>query len=399
MRDREETVLARLHALAPHLDGEPDPDFRAATRARLVAMAAVRAPQPEPASWLERLLSGRAPDVAPGRWRTRLTAGIAGAALTLTAVAALVAVAGGARPGDVLYDLKRGTEQTRLALAGDARGRTLLALASTRLDEMAALVGEDGTALPATPARTGVGAVSAAGADPALLLATLRTMDGQTAQGAAWLTDRALDSGSAQPLDDLAGWAADQSGELAALGSRVPREVTPALGQSLTLLAEIGERTGGLGASLACPGGPAVGAADDLGPVPAPCPAAEPDPPETPGRTTDAGVGTEPGATPPESTAAGQPTLPPSAVPDAPDGSGGLPTPSLPAPTPGGGMVPSMPLPPLRSLPPLRPLPPLRSLPGDTGGGTATGSPPVVQLPPAGPIPLCLPPLATLGDC
>ena len=48
--DREDVVVAALHALAPHLDGEPDPAFRAATRARLVAMAAVRTPEPEPVS-------------------------------------------------------------------------------------------------------------------------------------------------------------------------------------------------------------------------------------------------------------------------------------------------------------------------------------------------------------
>src|SRR4051812_20270503 len=97
VQDREDAVVARLHALAPHLDGEPSPEFRAATRARLVAMAAVRPPAPAPASRLQRLLAGRAPDAAPPRWRTRLTAGIAGAALTVTAAAALVAVAADAK--------------------------------------------------------------------------------------------------------------------------------------------------------------------------------------------------------------------------------------------------------------------------------------------------------------
>ena len=55
-------VVAALHRLAPHLDGEPDPAFRAATRARLVAMAAVRSPEPEPVSGLKRLLDSRAGD-------------------------------------------------------------------------------------------------------------------------------------------------------------------------------------------------------------------------------------------------------------------------------------------------------------------------------------------------
>ena len=42
VREREELVVTRLQSLAPQLDGEPDPDFRATTRARLVAMAAGR---------------------------------------------------------------------------------------------------------------------------------------------------------------------------------------------------------------------------------------------------------------------------------------------------------------------------------------------------------------------
>ena len=46
VRDRDDLVVARLQQLAPHLDGEPDPAFQATTRARLVAMAAVRSPAP-----------------------------------------------------------------------------------------------------------------------------------------------------------------------------------------------------------------------------------------------------------------------------------------------------------------------------------------------------------------
>ncbi|WP_324274513.1 hypothetical protein [Blastococcus brunescens] len=61
VRDREDAVVARLHSLAPSLDGEPDPAFQARTRARLVAMAAVRAPEPAPASGLQRILAVRAP--------------------------------------------------------------------------------------------------------------------------------------------------------------------------------------------------------------------------------------------------------------------------------------------------------------------------------------------------
>src|SRR4051794_25606653 len=135
-------MVARPRRLAALLHGEPYPAFRAPTRARLVAMAAVRIPAPDPAPWLRGLVAGR----SSVRGRARLTTGLAGAALTVTALAGLVAVADGARPGDVLYKLKRGTEQTQLALAGDSRGRTLPDLAGTRLDQLDSPVGEGGSA-------------------------------------------------------------------------------------------------------------------------------------------------------------------------------------------------------------------------------------------------------------
>ena len=117
-------------------------------------------------SGLRRLLTSRAGDRVRAPWRSRLTAGLAGAALTVTTAASLVALSDGARPGDLLYGLKRGTEQTQLALAGDARGQTLLGFASTRLDELEHLV-EDPNALPAVGDGAGApGAVLAAGADP-----------------------------------------------------------------------------------------------------------------------------------------------------------------------------------------------------------------------------------------
>jgi hypothetical protein len=400
---REEMVVARLHALAPHLDGEPDPAFRAATRARLVAMAAVRTPAPAPASGLGRLLAVRAPDVAPARWRSRLTAGLAGAALTVTALATLVAVADGARPGDVLYGVKRGTEQTQLAVAGNARGQTLLNLASTRLDELESLVGEEATALPApAPAGPGDTTVFAADADPALVLETLRTMDAQTAEGIAWLTDRAVATEDAGPLDDLAGWTAEQSAGVAALQPLVPDAAADAVAGSLDLLAEIAARADGLQSALPCPVGPAVTGTDELGPVPGPCVADVPADPAPGGANT--------GPTPPGGTAGqpvptpADPSVPPvsgnagsggegagSGNEDTGSGTGAGPgTPDLPVPAAPG--LPTLPVPggggPDRQLPDIDPT--LPNLPG------SPGEPPTS--PPDLPVTVCLPPLA-IGDC
>jgi hypothetical protein len=375
---REDMVIAALHELAPHLDGEPDPAFRAATRARLVAMAAVRTPAPAPASGLRRLLAGRTPD-APSRWRARLTGGLAGAALTVTALAALVAVADGARPGDVLYDLKRGTEQTQLALAGDSRGRTLLDLAGNRLDELEVLVAEGGTAMPAaTPSGPAEASISAAGTDPALVLETLRTMDEQTAEGTVWLTDRAVENSDGGQLEYLARWATGQADGLTALQDKMPTPAADAAEQSLRLLTEIGVRTDGLQAALGCPAGPALDGADDLGPVPAGCATPDPTAPPTGGGNPSTGT-SPPGSGAPESTTPALPTDPPTTG-AVPGGSGPrLPTPGVPSPPP-GGLLPSLPSGP--------------SLPGGGTGGGTTGSFPSLPS-----LTVCLPPLATVGNC
>lgn len=388
MRNGEDVLVAQLSALAPHLDGEPDPAFRAATRARLVAMAAVRTPAPPPVSPLRRLLAEGMP--ASARWRTRLTAALAGAALTITALAAMVAVAEDARPGDALYGLKRGTELTQLALAGDARGETLLELADTRLDEVRWLVTEGATALPAAG---GAGAdpgstVLAAGADPALVTETLRTMDAQTAEGAAWLTERAVTTASPQPLQTLALWAAAQSEELSSLRDDVPAAAEDAVADSLVLLTDVTTRVTAVESSLACAAGPAVAASDELGPVPTLCePAAPAAPPpggsdsgSSPGPGSPGTPGRGPDVTPPPTGVSippvgGQVTGPPGRA-----GPPSLPTevlPTAPGPTTG---VPALPSPSL-SLPPLPGTPALPA-PGTTSLDT---------------VGVCVPPLVTDG--
>jgi hypothetical protein len=388
VRDREEALVARLHSLAPHLDGEPDPAFRAATRARLVAMAAVRTPAPEPVSPLRRLLG--AADTAPSRWRARLTAGLAGAALTVTALATVLAVSTEAGPGDALYGLKRGTEQTQLALAGDARGETLLDLARARLDEVRALVAEDANALPAAAAPTGPAQITvlASGADAELVLSTLATMDAQTTEGAAWLTQRAVTTEDDEPLGVLATWAEEQSAELAALRPDVPAAADDAVLDSLVLLSDIRTRVGGLGSALDCAAGPATVGSDELGPVPGLCLPEQPDGGApggpVPGDAGGPGTGTPtdgPIITVPDEATASVPSVP--SVPGTGQPGGGiLPSPQLPSPPPvvGGGPLPPLPLP----------------LPGT--GAASPGSSSTDARTPLD-LDLCLPPLATLGNC
>jgi hypothetical protein len=387
VRGSDDAVVTRLHALGPALGGDPDPEFRTTTRTRLVAIAAVRTPGPPPRSARRRQPAVRSADAPALRWRARLTAGLAGATLTVTALAALVAVAHDARPGDMLYDVKRSTEQTQLAMAGDSRGRTLLDFASTRLDELAELVGDDDGALPGAGGGPGDAPVSATGADPALVLATLRSMDEHTQEGAAWLTERAVDARDATQLDRLARWADAQAEELTALQPLVPGEAAGAVGGSLGLLADIDVRTDGLQGVLGCTGGPAVAGTDDLGPVPGACPAAL-QTPSGPAGTQPQPPGTAPVATPP----ATAPALEPEPVPPTPGAAAPSPPvdpipspPADPAPSPPVDPAPSGPPPPV-TLPPAIPAPP-------------TPAPPsaVIQAPPLGPIQVCLPPLITIG--
>jgi hypothetical protein len=393
VRDREDAVIPALQRLAPHLDGEPDPSFRAATRARLVAMAAVRSPEPEHVRGFKRLLAGRAGGAVLPRWRSRLTAGLAGAALTVTAAASLVGLAGQAGPGDVLYGLKRGTEQTQLALAGDARGQTLLDFASTRLTELQELVDEP-TALPASGvAGASDGALLAAGADPELVVSTLETMDDQTTEGTAWLTDHAVTTRSDAPLDDLAVWVAAQTNGLAALAPELPSAAGAAVAHSQALLSDVSARTNALQGALTCGSGPSVGPDDALGPVPAPC---VPAPGNAPAQQSGAG---DPGT---GSTGLPGTTAAPTAPPAIGTGTGGAPNGGTGT---GGGTLPGgVPVPTTAAIPTKPPvsIPSIPRIPGSLSSAVPSLTLPGTLLNvPSTDLPLdaCLPPLATIGDC
>nr|WP_239521273.1 DUF5667 domain-containing protein [Blastococcus saxobsidens] len=335
-------------------------------------MAAVRTPEPAPRSLAARLLAARADDRPPSRWRGRLTAGLAGAAVGVTGLAALIAVAAGAQPGDPLYDLKRGTEQTQLALAGDSRGQTLLELASTRLDELRSVAG-----------------------DAELVRQTLQTMDQHTVEGAALLTARAVADRDTATLGDLADWSGRQSSALASLRSRLPAPAEPAYLESTDLLEALTTRTAGLSLALDCASGPATVGTDALGPVPGLC-LTEPAPPAP--QAPAPGQGQTPGAPAPgtpsdvAATPTPAPPAPPAAVPGTGTGPGAVP----PAPVPTGN--PGTPKPP--SVGGLLPTPSPLPIPGTTGTvPTRPATPPVLDVPLEGPIRICLPPLATIGNC
>ncbi|SDG02631.1 DUF5667 domain-containing protein [Klenkia brasiliensis] len=377
----EEALVGRLRLLAHDEPGLGE-DVRAAQRARLVAMAAVRpaaagaaavrGPAPALPRW-RRALAGRPADAPWPRWRARLTAGMAGAAVTVGALSGLVALAQGAEPGDLLYGLKRGTEQTQLALASDAdRGLTLLGFATTRLDELAELTGEDAGALPAAVgAPDGSGqAVAAAGVDPATVVDLLITMDEQTTEGTSSLTTTVVGGGDPGALATLTDWAAGQRAGLAALD--LPAGAQDAVAASLVLVDQVAARATSWQTALTCPDGPTTAGLDDLGPVAGACavPATTPSAaPSTAAPTTGSTAEPAPGG------GTGTGTAPTSAAPPAtaaPTGGGG-------GSGGGGGTLPTTGgAPATTTLPPAVPT----SAPVPTVGlPAATTTPPVVQVP------------------
>jgi hypothetical protein len=140
---RYDDLLALVGALRAMPQPQARPEFVADLRASLVAEAATR-----PARDLadEDRLRLRTPD--PGRVRNprerRARVAVAGLAL-VGATATLSVVAQSALPGDLLYPLKRGIEsaEASIRVSEQGKGTTLLASATTRLDEVSRLDAED----------------------------------------------------------------------------------------------------------------------------------------------------------------------------------------------------------------------------------------------------------------
>lgn len=372
----EEALVGRLRLLA---GDEPDlgADVRAAQRARLVAMAAVRpdgaaasddagaavrSPAVDRPRW-RRALAGRTADVPFPRWRTRLTAGLAGAAMTVGALSGLLALAQDAEPGDLLYGLKRGSEQTQLALASDAdRGLTLLGFASVRLQELTELTGEDAGALPAGPGSPdGTGtAPAAAGPDAATVVDVLTTMDRQTTEGTSSLTTGVVDGADPAALETLARWADGQRSGLVALA--VPAGAEEAQARAVALVERVAARASSWQTALECPDGPTTADVDALGPVAGGCvvpPGAVPSTTAAPG----GGATAVPAPGDPGSTSAGSAPAAPTAGTTGTAGTAPQPTASAAPTTTAAPAVPSV----------VAPVP--------TAGSPTTTVPPLVQVP------------------
>ncbi len=134
--ERHASLLHTVQTLRSVPAVNPRPEFSADLRERLMAAAATEL---EPVAAPVRHL----PE-APSRRRSRRLGTAAATLVIIGGSAGMAAAAAGALPGEPLYPIKRGIEETTTALrTGDAaEGQALLGQAETRLDELSTLMAD-----------------------------------------------------------------------------------------------------------------------------------------------------------------------------------------------------------------------------------------------------------------
>ena len=184
----------------------PDPDFRAALRQRLVAVATVQ----EPA------VAKRQRSLADLGYRARRRLATVAAGITVaTSVAGVGVAAAHSLPGDPFYGVKKATEAVQLwATFGDeAKGKRHLEFARERLAEV--------KALPRTSSH---------------IPSTFAAMDSQTTQGTSELLASYRSSHSTTPLADLLIFSRQQIADLQRLAPTLPPAARVAETRSLAIV-------------------------------------------------------------------------------------------------------------------------------------------------------------------
>ena len=315
-------LLAVAEALraVPVVDG-PRPEFRAALRQRLVAVATVQGVGTTAQTPMQRARE------AGGTWKfqRRLSAIAAGAAV-VTSVSGVSLAASRSLPGDPLYGVKQAAESAQLAttIGTEARGKRHLQFARTRLAEISDL---------------------ADGGHASLIVDTLRSMDVETRAGANDLFAAFRDSGSSEPLRALDRFTQAQYADLHKLLPSLPPAAQASARSSLALLAVIATDNV-RSATGSTPGGttnpPVTGSPTPKASSPSTAPSAA----GTPGQGSSSGT--------PATTGSGKSSPPPVPVPTVPNA-----VPSVQAPT----------LPTIPPLPSTSPLPTaVPTLPSDLSG-------------------------------
>lgn len=202
--------------------------------------------------------------------RTRRKASLLAAA-TAAGVVAFGAIgielAQNALPGDLLYDVKRTTEAISLDLTFSEDGKALkqLEMASTRVDELAALTERD--------AADGGASVD----DVAAYRAVIADLNSTAAAASRSVTTYGPRTDGSD-LRTLRDWAHDRVAELRAIQPAVPGAVLPEFKSSVDLMGQIEQRAVALLERLSCEQ-ITSGRADRLGALPAETPCAAVDDP------------------------------------------------------------------------------------------------------------------------
>lgn len=211
----------------------PRPEFRAALRQRLIAVAAVQAANPVVERPIDRVRA------AGTTWafQRRMVAIGAGAAV-VTAVAGVGVGASRSLPGEPFYGVKRATEDIQLAttFGTEDRGKRHLQFARVRLSEVSSLAGHTAALGASYGDREYAGAAAVDRATTKLITDALRDMDVETRAGANDLFVAYRDSGSTEPLSALNDFTVRQYRELRAIVAALPVDARAQAMSSLSLL-------------------------------------------------------------------------------------------------------------------------------------------------------------------
>lgn len=215
--------LARALSPAEHL---PEPTFRSALQAQLVAAAAARVPTLPDQRTPERIRPS-----AP-RWRSAVAAVAVATAVSGFGAAAASSLA---LPGDALYGLKLRVEAVQLSLAGSdlERGRELHEQAETRLGEAERLAAASSASTMSPSTREE-------------LAGSLTAMEAAATTGAAALVEAYEQTGDPEPMLLLSRFVERQQPRLQDLSVGFDPELRARVLSTVDTLAALGTRADAL---------------------------------------------------------------------------------------------------------------------------------------------------------
>lgn len=220
--DRYSDLTACVEMLRIQETPAPRAEFVADLRTRLMAAAdTLLVPADAPAQ----------PRLAPvitlpdtRRRRHRHLGAAAAAIVFVGGTAGVAAAAEGSLPGDPLYPIKRSIESAMVSLNSNdaAKGRDLIAQASTRLDEIDAMLGN--------------------GASTSQVKHTLASFERSASSGADLLFVSFQRDGNVEDLASLRSTFGDQSARITDLARQAPAPAQPAFADASALLSDLDQQ-------------------------------------------------------------------------------------------------------------------------------------------------------------